>query len=302
MKIKDLILEYIESIEFSIKKRTYLFYIQLANMYFNCDLVVKKLTKKDINNLILQYSQNLSYATTRLLKNILNRSLMFGYEKKYIKQKLQVDLKLKQQTKKNVVALSQQEQNKIERYILQNKKYHLFGILISLYTGLRLGELLALKWQNVDLKQKVICIEKTSCKITSNHKTFQFEDTPKTLSSIRQIPICKTLESLLKELKIHQQTKSQYVVCNKYFSFVDARSYQQSFYNLQKRLKISHYGFHSLRHTFATRLLENKVDIKTISELLGHSNTTITLNRYVHTNLQNKRKALENLTKKKIEF
>ena len=65
-----------------------------------------------------------------------------------------------------------------------------------------------------------------------------------------------------------------------------------------KKLHIKHYGFHALRHTFATRLLENGVDIKTISELLGHSSPTITLNRYVHTNLQNKRKAMEILTKK----
>lgn len=302
MKIKDLILTYIESIKLSIKQRTYLFYIQLANTYFNCDLIVKKLTNKDINNLILSYSKKLSYSTIRLLKNLLDRSLIFAYENKYIKSKLQCEVKLKQQSKRNVIAISHQEQNKIERYILQNKKYHLFGILISLYTGLRLGELLALKWKNIDFKQRVIHIEKTSCKITSNHKTYKIQDTPKTISSIREIPISKTLENLLKELKSYQQNKSEYVVCNKNFSFVDARSYQQSFYNLQKRLRISHYGFHSLRHTFATSLLENNVDIKTISELLGHSNTTITLNRYVHTNLQNKRKALENLTKKKIEF
>lgn len=302
MKIKDLILTYIESIKLSIKKRTYLFYIQLANTYFECNMIVKKISSEDVNKLILSYSEKLSYSTASLLKNLLDRSLKFAYENRYIKSKLHCEVKLKQQSKRNVTALSKKEQNKVERYILGNKKYHLFGILISLYTGLRLGELLALKWENIDLKQKIIHIEKTSCKITSNHKTFKIQDTPKTLSSMRDIPISKSLESLLKELKAYQQNQSEYVVCNKYFSFVDARSYQQSFYNLQKRLKISHYGFHSLRHTFATRLLENKVDIKTISELLGHSNTTITLNRYVHTNLQNKRKALENLTKKKIEF
>lgn len=79
---------------------------------------------------------------------------------------------------------------------------------------------------------------------------------------------------------------------------IDVRTYQTSFENLLKKLNIKHYGFHSLRHTFATRLLENKVDIKTISELMGHSYPTITLNRYVHTNVQNKIKALQILTKK----
>lgn len=79
---------------------------------------------------------------------------------------------------------------------------------------------------------------------------------------------------------------------------MDCRGYQTSFSRLLKKLNIKHYGIHSLRHTFATRLLENGVDIKTISELMGHSSPTVTLNRYVHTNMDNKRIALQKLNKK----
>lgn len=159
-----------------------------------------------------------------------------------------------------------------------------------------MGELVALKWQNVDLKNKILYIEKSVSAISQNHKTCVIEDTPKTSSSVRVIPISKQLIKILKELK--PCTSCEYVVCSRNGKQLQPRAYQKAFENVLKKLKIKHYGFHSLRHTFATRLLENKVDIKTISELMGHASPTITLNRYVHTNLQNKRKAMEVFNKK----
>ena len=167
---------------------------------------------------------------------------------------------------------------------------------MSLYTGLRLGEVIALKWQNVDMKNKLIYIDKTLSTISQNHKTLTIESSPKTQSSIREIPISNQLLFLLKQLKL--KSTNDYVIVSHNNKQIKPRAYQKSFENLLKKLHIKHYGFHAIRHTFATRLLENGVDIKTISELLGHSSPTITLNRYIHTNLQKKRKAMEILTKK----
>lgn len=192
--------------------------------------------------------------------------------------------------------VEKQEQTKLENYILENNKIYYFGILLSLYTGLRLGEVLALKWQNIDIKNKLIYIDKSVGSISQNHKTSTIESSPKTQSSIREIPISKKLLDLMKVLRQHCST--DYVIVSHNGKQIQSMAYQKSFENLLKKLHIKHYGFHSLRHTFATRLLENGVDTKTISELLGHSSPTITLNRYVHTNLQNKRKAMEILTKK----
>lgn len=112
---------------------------------------------------------------------------------------------------------------------------------------------------------------------------------------MRVIPISKQLIEILKELK--QNTLCEYVICSHKGKQINPRAYQKSFENLLKKLNIKHYGFHSHRHTFATRLLEKNVDIKTISELMGYSSPVITLNRYVHTNLINKRKAMEILSK-----
>lgn len=196
--------------------------------------------------------------------------------------------------------MKSKNKSNLKSIFFENEKWYHYGILISLYTGLRLGELVALKWQNVDLKNKLIYIEKAVSIILQNHKILTIEDTPKTASSLRVIPISKQLIEILKELK--QNTLCEYVICNHNGKRTNPRAYQKSFENLLKKLKIKHYGFHSLRHTFETRLLENGVDVKTISELMGHSSPTITLNRYVHTNLNNKRKAMEVFNKKSAKL
>lgn len=135
-------------------------------------------------------------------------------------------------------------------------------------------------------------ISRTSRKYLDNHKQIDIESSLKTKSSFRQISLN---QPLIKCLKILQQDKNEYALSNKYGNKVDYRSYQQSFSRLLKKLKISHYSFRSLRHTFATRLLEKVVDIKTISELHEHSNSIITMERYIHSNLENKKKAMKKL-------
>lgn len=289
MKLQKIVKEYLESIKYSVKTKTNLFYLQIREIYvvrFSGDL-----KSENLNKFILLLQEKLSYSTIKIIKSLINRSLKFAFEKGTICEKIQISIPLKNKPTKKVEALERGEQIRIEKYILENKKYYLYGILICFYTGLRLGELVALKWQNVDLKTRIIYIEKYVSTIVQNHKTFTIEDTTKTASSIRVIPISRQLLEILKELK-HNAT-CEYVICSRNGKQLQPRAYQKAFENLLRKLKIKHYGFHSLRHTFATRLLENKIDIKTISELMGHASPTITLNRYVHTNMQNKRKAME---------
>lgn len=252
------------------------------------------MTANNLNEFIILLKEKYSFSTTKLIKSLINRSLAFAFEKTLIQEKIIINVPLKNRQVRKVMALERYEQTKLESYILQKSKNYYFGMLLSLYTGLRLGEVIALKWHNVDIKNKIIYIEKSVGIITHNHKTLTIESSPKTQSSIREIPISKQLQILLKKLK--QSSKSDYVITSRHNKQLNPRSYQKSFENLLQKLGIKHYGFHSLRHTFATRLLEKGVDIKTISELLGHSSPTITLNSYVHTNIQNKRKAMEVLS------
>ena len=298
MKLKDIVMQYLENIKYSIKQKTYLFYLQMNDIYivgFN-----KEISLSNLNEFLVSIKEKYSYSTTKLIKSLVNRSLNFAFENGLTKEKMVITLHLKNQQIRKVQALEKQEQARLEKYILENEKKYHYGILLSLYTGLRLGEVIALKWQNVDIKNKLIYIDKSVGSISQNHKTLAIESSPKTQSSIREIPISKQLLILLKKLK--QVSTTDNVIVSHNGRQIQSRAYQKSFENLVKKLHIKHYGFHALRHTFATRLLENGVDIKTISELLGHSSPTITLNRYVHTNLQNKRKAVEILTKKSAKL
>lgn len=296
MKLHQIVNRYLESIKYQIKKRTYLHYQNLYEIYIKkyFDQDTKRLTNEILNITMQTLLERYSNSLVKTIKSLLNRSLNFAYESNTIKKQLFITLKIQNKSEKQIECFSQNEQARLEKYILEKEKHYHYGILISLYTGLRLGELLALKWQNVDFKKKILKISLTTSKCLENHKQISLETTPKTNSSIREIPLTADLIKILKELK----TKPcEYVISNKNGQKVDYRTYQKSFENLLKRLNIKHYGFHSLRHTFATRLLENGVDIKTISELMGHSSPTITLNRYVHTNMQNKLKAMQKISK-----
>lgn len=287
---------FLEELKDQIKQKTYLHYQNLCEgymtKYFNIDLDL--VTHDDLRSGFREITERYSVSLTKALYSLVTRSLSFAYEKGYSKNRIAFKLRIKSKPQKQVECLTKQEQRVLEAYITEKKKPYYYGFLISLYTGLRLGELLALKWRDINFKHKILRVNATTSKCIENHKQIDIEDLPKTNSSIREIPLTDAMIKLLKALK----APSIYVLCNRNNEKIDYRGYQMSFTRLLKRLKIRHYGFHSLRHTFATRLLENGVDIKTISELMGHSTPTVTLNRYVHTNLENKRKAMQKITKK----
>ena len=196
---------------------------------------------------------------------------------------------------KDVSCFTLPEQKKIEQTVLTSKKPKLFGIVLCLYSGLRIGELLALEWSDIDFNKGTIAINKT-CHDgrDENGKLCRIIDTPKTTSSKRTIPIPKQLLPLLKEHK--KKSYSQYIVSSNGHG-ITVRSYQRSFELLQKRFGIKRKGFHSLRHTFATRALECGRDVKTLSEILGHKNATVTLNRYAHSMMEHKKEMMNKLGK-----
>lgn len=187
---------------------------------------------------------------------------------------------------KQVECLTASEQKKIERYIVSCKKHKLYGILLCLYTGLRVGELLALKWTDVDLRRGVIEVNKTCHDSWENGKYTKIIDSPKTLSSNRVIPVPKSIIPFLKEMKEHG--KGPYCINGRCGREISVRSYQRTFELLLVKLKIPHKGFHCLRHTFATRAIECGMDVKTLSEILGHNNPAVTLKRYVHSLMEHK--------------
>jgi integrase len=170
------------------------------------------------------------------------------------------------------------------------------GILLALYTGLRIGELCALQWKDVDFERGSLFVSKTIQRIyakTVDGKTMAklVISSPKTRSSLREIPLASALLPTLQEFRDHEEC---YLI-TKRRAFLEPRSYRSYYGRFLKRAGIAHSSFHKLRHTFATQLIENGADVKTVSELLGHASVNTTLNLYVHPQLEQKRKCIEML-------
>lgn len=194
---------------------------------------------------------------------------------------------------KQVESFTKDEQRKIERYIADKSKDRLFGIVLCLYTGLRIGELLALTWGDVDFAKGIITVKKTCSDGWRNGEYVKIIDTPKTDNGYRIVPIPKQLLARLKEIK--KRSTDEYVVGGKTEYGAEVRTYQKTFERILAKLSLPHKGFHALRHTFATRALEVGMDVKTLSEILGHGNPTITLKRYAHSMLEHKTEMMNRL-------
>lgn len=224
--------------------------------------------------------KGLSANTVNMIITLIQGSLKTASALGYIKRYSLSNVKRPKTEEKQITCFSIREQKRIEQAVYEDGREKMFGIIICLYTGLRIGELLALEWSDVDFKSKELAVTKSCYDSKGGDGRYaRITCTPKTRSSIRNVPIPKQLLTLLREKK--QGCVGTYVVsdCG---NTVSVRSYQRSFELLLKKLKIRHRSFHALRHTFATRALECGMDVKTLAEILGHKNPTVTLKRYAH--------------------
>lgn len=306
MKYKDWLNEWLNHyVKTSSKQRTYERYCQTANVHIIPTLGDYELT--ELHPIVLQrfvsdllvngnkrtgkgLSPNFVKSMISVLQNSLKTAHILGLIPEYTADKI----KRPKIVEKQVECFSVAEQKKIEQYVLESKKSKLKGIVLCLYTGLRIGELLALTWEDIDFRKGRLSVTKTCHDGNVNGKHCIIVDTPKTETSRRYIPLSKPLLAVLKDLR--KESKSDYVVSDK-DNPVFVRSYQRTFELLLKRLGIPHKGFHALRHTFATRAIECGMDVKSLSEILGHKNATITLNRYAHSLWEHKSEMMNKLGK-----
>ena len=235
-------------------------------------------------------SPNFVKTILSVIQNSLKTAHLVGYLPEYSANKI----KRPKIVEKQVECFSIQEKKKLEEAALSAKKDKYRGIVLCLYTGLRIGELLALAWNDIDFDKNILSVKKTCHDGNENGKRIRIIDTPKTENSRRQIPLSKTLVKMLKDMK--KKSNCEFVIADGEKP-VYIRSYQRSFELLLKKLKLPHKGFHSLRHTFATRALECGMDVKSLSEILGHKNATITLNRYAHSLWEHKAEMMNKLSK-----
>ena len=195
--------------------------------------------------------------------------------------------------------LTNKEEKILIDYILNNINLNNLGILICLYTGIRIGEVCSLKWGDIDFVNNTISINRTSQRISNVSdreisKTKIIVTTPKSINSIRTIPIGISVIDILKS---YCSNKDCYILTGTN-NPKDTRVYEKHFERLLIKCNLRKINFHSLRHTFATRCIESGIDIKSLSEILGHSNYSVTLNIYVHSSIDQKRRSID----KMVEF
>lgn len=239
--------------------------------------------------------KGLSVNSVNLVIAVLQNSLETAYRLEITTHYTANKIRRPKQEEKDVTCFSLAEQKKIEEYVFRSGKPHLLGIVICLYTGLRLGELLALEWTDIDFQRKEISVTKTcSDGYEESGKFGRVVNAPKTHSSNRTVPIAHRLLPIIRELK--KSSSGVYVISQNGIP-PTVRAYQRNFESILKKLQIPHRGFHSLRHTFATRAIECGMDVKTLSEILGHKNAMVTLARYAHSMDEHKRNMVNALGK-----
>lgn len=194
-----------------------------------------------------------------------------------------------------VIPPSEKELTVLESYLLQHAQDDTcIGILIAYHTGLRIGEVCALTWEDIDLDEEVIYIRKNLQRVkTTDHVKNNTEillQTPKTSASFRIIPIPPVLLPLLKE---RREEKWGYIIKGKKKAWAEPRTLQYRFAKILEECGMEGFNFHMLRHAFATRCIARGFDVKSLSEILGHSNTQTTLNLYVHSNMKRKKELME---------
>lgn len=206
------------------------------------------------------------------------------------------DLSVKQ-PRKPMRILSRNEQQRLSRFLLDNPSPCHLGILICLYTGLRIGEICALKWEDICLSEKYLYVHKTMQRIqipkSTGKKTKIVIQTPKSDCSIRKIPIPGELLNILSS---YQKSPEAFLLTGRIDKYIEPRNLANHFKSAAKACEIEDIHFHTLRHTFATRCVELGFDIKSLSEILGHASVNITLNRYVHPSMELKQQNMEMLS------
>lgn len=187
---------------------------------------------------------------------------------------------------KEPIVFSKEEEISLMNLLSQDRSNVSIAIMLSLMAGLRLGEICALTWNDIDFLNDIIHVRHTISRVideTKTKKTTLIITSPKTNSSLRNVPMTRKLKEVL--LDAYRLKKSEFVVSNSPM-FVDTRTIDYQYRKLLNKNNLKIYNFHSLRHTFATRCAQSGMDAKTISQLLGHSSVTTTLNVYVHPSME----------------
>lgn len=241
--------------------------------------------------------RGLSAKTTRDILTVLR--MVLAYTRKELSGAMpEVEIVYPRAQKKEMRVLSRQEQAKLVEYLMRDTDCCKCGVYLALTTGLRIGELCALRWRDVSLANATVTVSATMQRLPSFDgsgpaKTVISIDEPKSSASARTIPLTKAAVALCQ--RFLPPDGDAYLLTGTE-SYMEPRTLQYRFHHYIKECGLENVHFHTLRHTFATRCVEVGFEVKSLSEILGHANTSITLNRYVHSSMELKRNKMEKLS------
>ncbi|MCU7613915.1 site-specific integrase [Chryseobacterium sp. GMJ5] len=261
---------------------------------------VNSIEEEEVQQFVFQkLEQGLSQKSIKDVLIVLKMVMKFGAKYKWI-QYTPFDIQYPTvRENQSIEVLTRTHQKKVMNYIQEHFTFRNLGVYICLCSGMRIGEICALTWEDIDTDNGIINIRKTIQRIyiieDGKRRTELLLDTPKTKNSIREVPMSRDLLRMLKPFK--KIVNPLFFVLTNDAKPTEPRTYRSYYKNLMKQLEIPEIKFHGLRHSFATRCIESKCDYKTVSVLLGHSNISTTLNLYVHPNLEQKKKAIDQMFK-----
>ena len=300
---------WMEKERFFIKESTYATYTNIIENHLKPVLGKKKInniTNEDLQNFIIlklntskkNLEKGLALKTVKDMTVLIKNTLKTATQNKLIPfQNFQCKFP-SSFSKSHLKTFSVEEQKILFKYLINNQNSKNLGILLCLQTGLRLGEICGLQWQDINLEKSTLTICRTLQKIYIKEKNKSYSktiiSTPKTKTSNRIIPLNIDFINLIKPF---QQNKNNYFITNS-TNYLKPHCYRYYYQKLLHFLNLPKLKFHSLRHTFATQAIELGIDCKTISEILGHANMNTTLNLYVHPKTEYKRKCLDLIYKK----
>ncbi len=282
-----------------VKKSTFAAYsLLIANHLATTFSSIDDITEERVQRFVFEkLNAGLSHKTVKDILIVLKMILKFAVKNKFTEYR-QIDIKFPtQRERQEIEVLSRANQCKIMEHIKANFTFNNLGIFICLSAGIRIGEVCALTWNDVDTVAEVIRINKTIQRIYIVDNDARYTevviDTPKSKNSIREIPISRELLRIVKPLK--KVLNGDFYILTNSNTPTEPRTYRNYYNNFMTELGMPHLKFHGLRHSFATRCIESKCDYKTVSVLLGHSNISPTLNLYVHPNMEQKKHCIEQM-------
>lgn len=290
----EILSAWLQSTRINVKESTYMRYKQLIDKHispslgkFKLDRISTQLVERFANDKLkcgrLDGKGGLSPKTVTDIITIIKSSMDYasynGFSITCNLSKLSIKKK-----DKEMRVLTTEEQKQLTTVLLSKTDLSKPGILLSLYTGIRIGELCALRWENLSIENKTLRVRETMQRIqspetTEKAKTKIVITEPKSKCSIRDIPLPDFLLEIIKEF---QNSPKSFVLTGERSKYIEPRTLQNRFQRYVSESGIQQANYHSLRHTFATRCVEVGFEIKSLSEILGHANVNITLNRYVH--------------------